>query len=180
MVLKKFLAVSSAIFVLFAVLILPSCAPNDENLTDYAARGFAASVSFARGGVNYAARVVAGEPRRVEEGIVRDLELSFTAPKSMAGIRVTRRGGVMTSVCGDVELEGDVGGWLELAELLTAGDIGRLVSIDAGRGAAEGQTIGEFLLRDGRRCLIRFDNTSGLPISVGCGEDELQIIFFEK
>ena len=177
MILRKICRGATAIFVLLGLLFLQSCAPNTEDLTDYADRGFSASVSFKRGGVDYAARVRAGEPSGAEDAAPRDLEMTFTAPESMAGITVTRRSGEMASICGEVELEGDVGGWLAIAELLTAVDIGRLVSIEAGRGAAAGRTMAEFLLKDGRRCVIYFDNASGIPISVECGEDELQIIF---
>ena len=180
MALRRFGIISIAIFVLLGGVFLPSCAPSSENLTDYADGGFSASVSFCRGGVSYAARVTAGEAEEDEGAPPRDLEISFTAPESMVGLTASRRGGECVTSCGGVRLEGDVGGWLGLAELLTAGDIGRLVSVEAGRGAAEGQTMAEFLLNDGRRCLIRFDNASGLPISVGCGEDELQIIFEGK
>lgn len=177
MFIRRFLGLVTAIFVLFGGLFLTSCAPSDEELTDYAESGFSASVSFQRGGVAYAARVTAGDASEGEDALPRDLEISFTAPESMVGMTASRRQGSCVTACGGVSIEGDVGGWLRLAELLTAGDIGRLVSVEAGRGAAEGRTMAEFLLNDGRRCVIYFDNASGLPISAECGEDELQIIF---
>ena len=180
MVLRRFWVTATAIFVLFGGLFLHSCAPSAENLTDYAEEGFSASVSFRRGGIAYAARVTAGESSKEDGAPPRDLEIVFTAPESMAGISASRRGGECVTACGDLRLEGDVGGWLGLAELLTAGDIGRLVSVEAGLGAAEGRTMAEFLLNDGRRCVIYFDNASGLPISLECEEDEMQIIIEGK
>lgn len=180
MIPKRFLAATTAIFVLFTAIFLPSCTPDDKKLTDYASQGFTASVSFERGGVSYAARVRAGEPPSGENAAPRDLELTFTAPETMSGLTTARHGGELRTACGGVELEGDVGGWLSLAELLIPLDAGRLISVEAGRGAAAGRTMAEFLLNDGRRCVINIDNASGLPISVECGEDNLQIIFEGK
>ena len=66
--LRKFCRRATAIFVLFGLILIPSCAPNPQDLTDYADRGFTVSVFFERGGADYAAKVVAGEPPEAEEG----------------------------------------------------------------------------------------------------------------
>jgi len=180
MIPRRFFTAVTAIFVLLGVFFLPSCAPSAQPPTDYAENGFTASVSFERCGISYAACVTAGSTPAQEDAAPRELEITFTAPESMAGVTTSRRDGKLHTACGGVEVEGDVGGWLGLAELLTAADIGRLVSVEAGRGAAEGRTMAEYLLNDGRRCVIYFDNASGLPISLECQEDELQIIFEGK
>lgn len=179
---KKIFGAAGAIFVLFLIMSMSACSQTPKDPTGYTAESFSAEVSFERGGVIYAARVIAGDKSSAENGVTppRDLEISFTAPESMAGIGARRREGVTVTSCGGVELEGDVAGWLGLAELLIPSDIGKLISVEAGRGAAEGRTMAEFLLNDGRRCVIYIDNASGLPISVECGEDEIGIIFNEN
>ena len=177
---KRFLAGVCGIFLLFSMIFMSSCGE-----TDYESprESFEADIYFSRDGVDYAARVSVGE-RRVVEGrtaVPRAIEMSFTAPESMVGVRLLRsEGGDCRTVCGGVELEGDVGGWLGLAELLIASDVGRLVDIQAGRGAAEGRTMAEFLLNDGRRCVVYVDNASGFPISVVCDGEEVGVIFASR
>lgn len=92
---------------------------------DYAAGGFEAAVSGEMGGVEFEARVVADAP--TAPGVMRDVSIEFFAPDTLAGIKMTRRQGVVSCECGGVEFEAASSAWLDAADLLCAD--GRVTSV---------------------------------------------------
>lgn len=112
--------------VLAVILTCGGCGQSQPKAPlDYAEGGFEAAVSGEMGGVEFEARVVAAAPDAA--GNIRDVSIEFFAPDPMAGVKMTRRQGVVSCECGDVAFEAASWAWLDAADLLCAD--GRVTSV---------------------------------------------------
>lgn len=155
---KRLLFTVAAIFCCIAVLV--SC--NVSESADYTAfrrKGFEASVEGELNGLTFAANLSVDAPEANGTG-GRDFCLTFSAPKTLSGICISRTDGVQTVRVGsavfDKADEKICGGWLSVIQAFLFEGTEQITK-------ANGQTQVKFVSPEGTYCIITYDISSNMP-----------------
>ncbi len=154
----KRLTVSLALLFSF-IVILCGCSVSDgeKNCLEYEEKAFEAEVEVTRGEFVFSG-VVKGGSFDLNEGILRDVSVKFTAPSTLEGLEVTRKEGVVSAFIGNMRFDGDS----ELAnELISFTELFEIT------GAPVSMEL------DGKNTRVRFPGADGGEIILLLGSDNL-------